>query len=117
MKYSKTKDSKLSFVPANAGYFQLEPVYGGGDEIVEFCKNPVIAWAIEQIETFGGCNGQNLIVTPVSTQGSAGDDPILHPDGRIELLSDTTFHGENAFEEALAYMNERAIYRKSIRNN
>lgn len=101
-------DPQYSFIPALPGWFLMQPVQSlQGDEIVEFIKEPVLAWEISsEIPPYSETKNDPLvIVCPVTVCGvSRNFDLLQRPDGTFTRPEDMDYENE---ADALKDANER----------
>lgn len=76
-------DKKILFViPALPDYYVLTPCYDEGGAICEASREPVIAWALDEL-------GSTTPVTPHEVLNGDDDHAILCPDGEVRAYDES----------------------------
>ena len=72
-------------VPAAPGFELLTYYEPEADETFVVERSPVIAWRIEECQTFDRCSDENPIAISTDSTSAEGHSAVLCPDGRVRI--------------------------------
>jgi hypothetical protein len=87
-KEGKIKKAAASYIPAQPGYSTVELIRHDDDQgntEYEPYLRPIISWELAK-DTSAHTDDEDIVyVKPITVEGVDWDNPIVYPDGRVEL--------------------------------